>query len=97
MNLSIPYRPAGIFLLLNVGITMHVGRDLDSKLTEIRDMDTIDLNYGLDGLMTEIRNLENLLIEFRDSISLLTEIRDLCSVLIDIMDLDSLFAEIRLL
>ena len=44
MNLSIPYRPAGIFLLLNVGITMHVGRDLDSQLNEFRDTVAIDLN-----------------------------------------------------
>jgi len=33
-----------LFWLLDVGITMHVGRDLDSQQTKIRDGDTIDLS-----------------------------------------------------
>jgi len=39
--------------------------------------------------MTEIRDLKNLLIQFRGSNSLLTEIRDLYSLLIETVDLDS--------
>jgi hypothetical protein len=36
--------PQVLFWLLDIVITMHVGRDLDSQLTEIRDMDTINFN-----------------------------------------------------
>jgi len=42
---------------------MDVGKDLDSQLTEIRDLDSIDSRSGIDDKMTDIRDLENLLIE----------------------------------
>jgi len=32
-----------LFWVPDVGITMHAGSDLDSQLTEIRDLDTTDL------------------------------------------------------
>jgi hypothetical protein len=73
---------------------MDVGKDLDSRLTVIRVLESIHLRSGIDDQMTDIRDLENLLIKCRDSKSLLTEIRDLDSLLIAITDFDSLLAEI---
>jgi len=40
--------PQVLFWVPDIGITMDVGSDLDSQLTEIRDLDSIDLLSGID-------------------------------------------------
>jgi len=41
LNLSVPYCPQVLFWLLDVGISMHVGRDLHNLLPEVRDVGSI--------------------------------------------------------
>jgi len=81
LNLSILYRPADIFWLLDISITdftMHVVCDLK-------------------GQMVEIRDLEKLSIYFIESNCLLTEIKFLDSLWNEITELDNLLAEISFL